>query len=212
MSTSGDVFDYLFRVVLIGDSGVGKTSVVTRFTRGTFVEGQCSSFGVDFARKTLIIDDQQIKLQIWDTAGQERFRTITQSYYRNANGVILAYDITKYESWEGLPQWLDDLGRYAPPNVLTFLIGTKKDLESKREVSKEQAKTFASKHSNVVGVIETSAKDAINIDKVFEKLARALKDRYEGPPPSFSNSLRVVEVSPKKRFSNLCDLERCCNN
>ncbi|XP_062612391.1 ras-related protein Rab-43-like [Saccostrea cucullata] len=120
---SDDTFDYLFKIVLIGDAGVGKTCVVQRFKSGTYVEKHGSTIGVDFTMKTLQIDGKLIKLQIWDTAGQERFRTITQSYYRSANGVIIAYDITKKASFESVPRWIEDVKRYAGPNIVQCIIG-----------------------------------------------------------------------------------------
>ena len=113
-----------------------------------------------------------LQLEVWDTAGQERFRTITHSYYRNANGLILAYDITNCDSISGLSTWLNDVKLYASPDVITCLVGTKKDLESKREVSEEQAKTFAAKHSDIVDVIETSAK--VNYNHDYNLASRAI--------------------------------------
>lgn len=139
-------FDYLFKIVLIGDMGVGKrsiywprgatriandskcilgkTCVVQRFKNGTFIEKQGTTIGVDFTMRTLVIDGKRIKLQIWDTGGQERFRTITQSYYRSANGIILCYDITCRQSFESsMRRWIDDVSKFAVPNVAKVLIG-----------------------------------------------------------------------------------------
>ncbi|CAL1267641.1 unnamed protein product [Larinioides sclopetarius] len=116
-------FDYLFKIVMIGDCGVGKTCVVQRFKSGTYVERHGNTIGVDFAMRTLTINKKRVKLQIWDTAGQERFRTITQSYYRSAHGVIMAYDITKHASFLHLPQWVDELRNYTQSDVPLVLIG-----------------------------------------------------------------------------------------
>ncbi|KAK3736670.1 hypothetical protein QZH41_007766 [Actinostola sp. cb2023] len=173
-----DSFDYLFKIVLIGDPGVGKTCLVQRFQSGTYVERQGSTIGVDFTMKTIRIDNKRIKLQVWDTAGQERFRTITQSYYRNANGVIIAYDITKKDTFKSVPRWTEDVEKYAPQNVIRILVGNKKDLRAEQEVTLEEAKTFAD-HFNIEQVLEVSAKDAINVDEAFIGLATALKTRYE---------------------------------
>ncbi|KAL3079725.1 hypothetical protein niasHS_014007 [Heterodera schachtii] len=123
-----DSFDYLFKVVLIGDMGVGKTCVVQRFKNGTYIEKQGTTIGVDFTMKTLMVEGKRIKLQIWDTGGQERFRTITQSYYRSANGIILCYDLTCPESFMSLQRWIDDVSKFAVPNVAKILVGTKADL------------------------------------------------------------------------------------
>ncbi|KAK3610583.1 hypothetical protein CHS0354_009023 [Potamilus streckersoni] len=170
-------FDYLFKIVLIGDADVGKTCVVQRFKSGTYVEKHASTIGVDFTMKTLQIDGKLVK--IWDTAGQERFRTITQSYYRSANGVVMAYDITKKSSFDNVGQWLDDVKRYAGPNIVQVLIGNKRDLEDMREVPFTEAKSYA-QHHGMVDVLETSARENINIDEVFLKLAKELIKRYGG--------------------------------
>ncbi|KAL3853612.1 hypothetical protein ACJMK2_017144 [Sinanodonta woodiana] len=172
-------FDYLFKIVLIGDADVGKTCVVQRFKSGTYVEKHASTIGVDFTMKTLQIDGKLVKLQIWDTAGQERFRTITQSYYRSANGVVMAYDITKKSSFDSVSQWLDDVKRYAGPNIVQVLIGNKRDLEDMREVPFTEAKNYA-QHHGMIDVLETSARENINIDEVFLKLAKELIKRYGG--------------------------------
>ncbi|CAH1775765.1 unnamed protein product [Owenia fusiformis] len=176
---SDDNFDYLFKIVLIGDAGVGKTCVVQRFKSGTYIERHGSTIGVDFTMKTLMIDGKKIKLQVWDTAGQERFRTITQSYYRSANGVVVAYDISKMESFDSVSRWLEDVKRYAGPNVVQLLIGTKRDLEHIREVPLKTAELFAI-HHEMLPVIETSSKDNTNIEQAFIKIATELKERHGG--------------------------------
>ncbi|XP_059142791.1 ras-related protein Rab-43-like [Physella acuta] len=170
-------FDYLFKIVLIGDAGVGKTCVVQRFKSGTYTEKHGSTIGVDFTMKTLNIDGKLVKLQIWDTAGQERFRTITQSYYRSANGVIIAYDISKRTTFEAIPRWLDDVKRYAGSNVVQLLVGNKCDLDSLREVSAAEAKALAHSQS-FIGAVETSAKENTNVDDTFLKMAKELKRRF----------------------------------
>ncbi|XP_068715088.1 ras-related protein Rab-43-like isoform X1 [Montipora capricornis] len=171
-------FDYLFKIVLIGDPGVGKTCIVQRFKKGTFVERHGSTIGVDFTMKTLVVDSKKIKLQVWDTAGQERFRTITQSYYRNAHAVIITYDITKVDSFKNVSRWTEDVKKYAPPNVLKLLVGNKTDIEESREVSIEEARSCAA-HYSMIDVLEASAKDATNIENAFMCVARELKSRYE---------------------------------
>ncbi|XP_074610294.1 ras-related protein Rab-43-like [Acropora palmata] len=178
-SADGDFsFDYLFKIVLIGDPGVGKTCIVQRFKKGTFIEKHGSTIGVDFTMKTLEVDSKKIKLQVWDTAGQERFRTITQSYYRNAHAVIITYDITKEDSFKNVTRWTEDVKKYAPPNVLKLLVGNKTDINDNREVSLEDARSFAANYS-MVDVLEASAKDATNIENAFIRVASELKSRYE---------------------------------
>ncbi|ELU12108.1 hypothetical protein CAPTEDRAFT_157234 [Capitella teleta] len=174
-----DQFDYLFKIVLIGDAGVGKTCVVQRFKTGTFLERQGNTIGVDFTMKTINLDGNKVKLQVWDTAGQERFRTITQSYYRSANAVIMAYDITKLQSFENCQRWLDDVKKYAAASIVKLLIGNKNDLETQREVKFSSARQFAN-HHNMIDAIETSAKDNKNIEDCFVKIATELKRIHGG--------------------------------
>ncbi|XP_076469482.1 ras-related protein Rab-43-like [Babylonia areolata] len=178
-SDADEAFDFLFKIVLIGDAGVGKTCIVQRFKSGTYTEKHGSTIGVDFTMKTLNIDGKLVKLQIWDTAGQERFRTITQSYYRSANGVIIAYDITKHSSFESLPRWMEDVQKYAGNNIVQLLVGSKCDQDQLREVRKEEAATMA-KELQMLDFIETSAKDNTNVDEAFTKVAKELKKRYGG--------------------------------
>ncbi|XP_032893113.1 ras-related protein Rab-43 isoform X1 [Amblyraja radiata] len=173
-------FDFLFKVVLIGDAGVGKTCVVQRFKSGIFVERQGNTIGVDFTMKTLEIQGKRVKLQIWDTAGQERFRTITQSYYRSANGAIIAYDISKRGTFESVPRWIEDVKKYAGSNIVQLLIGNKFDQSDIREVEYQDAQTLAD-HYDIVSVLETSAKDSSNVEEAFIKMATELMLRHGGP-------------------------------
>ncbi|XP_062924213.1 ras-related protein Rab-43 [Mobula hypostoma] len=173
-------FDFLFKVVLIGDAGVGKTCVVQRFKSGIFVERQGNTIGVDFTMKTLEIQGKRVKLQIWDTAGQERFRTITQSYYRSANGAIIAYDISKRGTFASVPQWIEDVKKYSGSNIVQLLIGNKSDMEDLREVEYQEAQTLAD-HYDIVSVLETSAKDSSNVEEAFIKMATELMLRHGGP-------------------------------
>ncbi|XP_058855811.1 ras-related protein Rab-43-like [Acipenser ruthenus] len=182
MSTvdSDDAFDFLFKIVLIGDAGVGKTCVVQRFKSGIFVERQGSTIGVDFTMKTMDIQGKRVKLQIWDTAGQERFRTITQSYYRSANGAIIAYDISKKGTFASVPRWIEDVKKYAGSNIVQLLIGNKSDLTELREVQFEEAQALAGQF-DVFDTVETSAKDCSNVEEAFAKVASELMLRHGGP-------------------------------
>lgn len=173
-----DSFDYLFKIVLIGDPGVGKTCIVQRFKKGTFVERHGSTIGVDFTMKTVVVDTKKVKLQVWDTAGQERFRTITQSYYRSANAVVITYDITKKDTFKNVVRWTEDVKKYAPANVIKLLVGNKTDIAENREVTLEEARSCAA-HYNMIDALEASAKDATNIENAFLRVARELKGRYE---------------------------------
>ncbi|KAJ8410889.1 hypothetical protein AAFF_G00188460 [Aldrovandia affinis] len=169
LSMSMEDYDHLFKIVLIGNAGVGKTCLVRRFTQGLFPPGQGATIGVDFMIKTVEINGEKVKLQIWDTAGQERFRSITQSYYRSANALILTYDITCEDSFRCLPEWLREIEQYASSAVVTVLVGNKIDLTEKREVLRERAEEFAEAQSMLY--LETSAKESDNVEKLFLDLA-----------------------------------------
>lgn len=150
--------DYLFKVLLIGDSGVGKTCLLLKFTDDVFQTSYISTIGVDFRIKTIKLDDGKIaKLQMWDTAGQERFRTITSSYYRGAHGVIIVFDVCDASSFDNVSMWIGEVERYAKPGVPMVLVGNKRDLLEKREVSKEDAQAFAD--AKGLAYTEVSAKE-----------------------------------------------------
>jgi len=179
-------YDYLFKLLLIGDSGVGKSCLLLRFADDTYTESYISTIGVDFKIRTIELDGKTIKLQIWDTAGQERFRTITSSYYRGAHGIIIVYDVTDQVSFTNVKQWLQEIDRYACENVNKLLVGNKCDLQTKRAVDYETAKEYA--YSSLgIPFIETSAKNATNVEKAFTTMASEIKNRMVnlgvGPTP-----------------------------
>jgi Ras-related protein Rab-1A len=150
-------YDYLFKLLLIGDSGVGKSCALLRFADNTFFENSyISTIGVDFKIRTLNVGGKTVKLQIWDTSGQERFRTITSSYYRGAHGILVFYDTTDQVSFNNVKQWLQEIDRYACDTVNKMLIGAKSDLVSQKAVDTNQAQDFAD--SLGIPFLETSAK------------------------------------------------------
>nr|GEX01584.1 Ras-related protein RABA2a [Tanacetum cinerariifolium] len=163
-----DEYDYLFKVVLIGDSGVGKSNLLSRFTRNEFCLESKSTIGVEFATRTLQVEGKTVKAQIWDTAGQERYRAITSAYYRGALGALLVYDVTKPTTFENVSRWLKELRDHADSNIVIMLIGNKTDLKHLRAVSTEDAQTFAEKEG--LSFIETSALEAINVEKSFQTI------------------------------------------
>jgi len=171
--------DYFFKILLIGDSGVGKSCLLLRFADDSWTDSHISTIGVDFKIKTLNCDGKVIKLQIWDTAGQERFRTITSSYYRGAQGIILVFDCTDMESFNNVKQWLGEIDRYACENVNKLLVGNKTDLVQGRVVDKSVATEFANNMN--IPYIETSAKNATGVEEAFMMMARAIKDRLATP-------------------------------
>ncbi|KAJ7383900.1 retrograde transport, plasma membrane to Golgi [Desmophyllum pertusum] len=141
--------------------------------RATWQHHRCRFHDENIGRRL-----QKVKLQVWDTAGQERFRTITQSYYRSANAVIITYDITKKDTFKNVVRWTEDVKKYAPSNVIKLLVGNKTDLSENREVSLEDARSCAA-HYSMIDALEASAKDATNIENAFIRVARELKSRYE---------------------------------
>ncbi|KAM9832082.1 ras-related protein Rab-19 [Neosynchiropus ocellatus] len=171
-----DTFDFLFKIILIGDSNVGKTCVVQNFKSGSFSERQQNTIGVDFTVRTLDIDGNKVKIQVWDTAGQERFRTITQSYYRSAHGAMITYDITRRSTFTSVSDWIHEVELYGAANVVLVLIGNKCDLEQEREVPFEDACTLANERG-VLAALETSAKESQNVEEAFVMMARELLTR-----------------------------------
>merc|ERR1711887_240058 len=163
-----DDFDYLFKVVLIGDSAVGKSQLLSRFTRNEFMLQSKSTIGVEFATRSIQVDGKTIKAQIWDTAGQERYRAITSAYYRGAVGALLVYDIAKHLTYENVERWLRELRDHADQNIVIMLVGNKSDLRHLRSVPTEEAKAFAEK--NNLSFIETSALDSTNVETAFHNI------------------------------------------
>ena len=175
-------YDYLFKLLLIGNSSVGKSSLLFRFVENVWDDNFVPTIGVDFVNKifiiliqklkTLEVNGKKVKLQIWDTAGQERFKNITASYYRGGNGVLVVYDITDRDSFENLNSWLIEIEKNANKNVYKLLIGNKSDLEEKRKVTYQEGKDFAT--SNGMQFMETSAKTASKVQEAFELLTQEI--------------------------------------
>jgi len=196
--------DYLFKLLLIGDSGVGKSCLLLRFADDTYTETYISTIGVDFKIRTVEIDGKVIKLQIWDTAGQERFRTITSSYYRGAHGIIVVYDVTDEDSFTAVQRWLSEIDRYCHEHVNKMLVGNKCDLHQKKVVDFATAKEFAD--TNAIPFFETSAKGNHNVETAFLQLTRdiqkrvsqsALKDPSKNKPKSIT--LKGAAIDNKQK-------------
>lgn len=201
MSYTGAMeYDYLFKLLIIGDSGVGKSCILLRFADDTFTESYISTIGVDFKIRTIDINGKIIKLQIWDTAGQERFRTITSSYYRGAHGIIIVYDVTDEISFSNVKQWLQEIDRYAGESVKKLLIGNKCDLVAKKQVPYVVAKEFADNLE--MPFLETSAKNTINIENAFLTMTKdilsnnATTNINSFKPPVSINSTKTTNTCP----------------
>ncbi|KAM9294696.1 ras-related protein Rab-13 [Gastrophryne carolinensis] len=162
-------YDHLFKLLLIGDSGVGKTCLIVRFSEDSFNSTYISTIGIDFKIRTTEIQGKKIKLQVWDTAGQERFKTITTAYYRGAMGIILVYDITDERSFENIQNWMKSIKENAAAGVQRMLLGNKCDMESRRKVPRERGEKLAKEHG--IRFFETSAKSSQNVDEAFNALA-----------------------------------------
>jgi Ras-related protein Rab-1A len=171
-NTSKFEYDHLFKILLIGNSNVGKSSLFIRFVDNEWKENFIPTIGVDFKIKSIKIDNKTIKLQIWDTAGQERFKSILSSYYKGANGILLLYDITNINSFKNLSSWLIEIEKNSTKNVKKILIGNKCDLNELRKISTNQGKEFADTYN--MKFIETSAKNNININECFYILGKEL--------------------------------------
>merc|ERR1712142_357186 len=171
-------YDLLFKLLLIGDSGVGKTCILFRFSDDAFNTTFISTIGIDFKIKTVELRGKKIKLQIWDTAGQERFHTITTSYYRGAMGIMLVYDITQPKTFDNIAKWLRNIDEHANEDVEKMILGNKCDMEDKRMVSKERGESIAREHG--IRFLETSAKANINVETAFMDLAQAILDKTPG--------------------------------
>ena len=168
----------LLKVIILGDSGVGKTSLMNQFVNKKFSNQYKATIGADFLTKEVMVDDRLVTMQIWDTAGQESFRSITRSYYRGAAGALLVYDVTRRDTFEHLASWLEDAKQHANPNMTIMLVGNKADLEHRRAVAKEEGAAFAEEHGLLF--LETSAKTSANVEEAFIAAAGKICEKIDG--------------------------------
>ncbi|KAM8761775.1 ras-related protein Rab-8B isoform X1 [Acanthopagrus latus] len=197
-------YDYLFKLLLIGDSGVGKTCLLFRFSEDAFNTTFISTIGIDFKIRTIELDGKKIKLQIWDTAGQERFRTITTAYYRGAMGIMLVYDITNEKSFDNIRNWIRNIEEHASSDVERMVLGNKCDMNDKRQVSKERGEKLAIDYG--IKFLETSAKSSINVEEAFFTLGRDIMTRLnrkmqnDNNPSAGGGPVKITEPGSKKSF------------
>ncbi|KAM0054588.1 putative small GTP-binding protein [Helianthus debilis subsp. tardiflorus] len=187
-----DDYDYLYKVVLIGDSGVGKSNLLSRFSSNKFSLDFKSTIGVDYATRRIQLGGQIIKGQIWDSAGQERYRAMTSPYYRGALGALIVYDITRKVTFENVERWLRELRDHTDQDIVVMLAGNKADLAHLRAVQTDEAKAFAEREH--MFFMETSALEAINVEKAFTQLLSRI---YQGKSP------KAPEVVPKGQMINI---------
>ena len=195
-------YDYLLKLLLIGNSGVGKSCLLMRYADNAFTENFFNTIGVDFKIRTIELDGKILKLQVWDTAGQERFRTITSSYYRGAHGIIIVYDVTDQDSFDSVRHWLKEIERYAAENVNRLIVGNKCDLEESRCVSTEDGQRQANELK--IPFLETSAKNATNVETAFTTIARDVRNRFSSQTTKPSGGTSIKQTKPVK--------SSCCSN
>ncbi|XP_052372597.1 LOW QUALITY PROTEIN: ras-related protein Rab-8B-like [Oncorhynchus keta] len=209
-------YDYLFKLLLIGDSGVGKTCLLFRFSEDAFNTTFISTIGIDFKIRSVTVligldgpSWKKIKLQIWDTAGQERFRTITTAYYRGAMGIMLVYDITNEKSFENIKNWIRNIEEHASSDVERMILGNKCDMNDKRQVSKERGEKLAIDYG--IKFLETSAKSSLNVEESFFTLGRDIMTRLnrkinDNSPPGGGGPVKITETRSKKSNFFRCSL------
>ncbi|XP_072044544.1 ras-related protein Rab-26-like isoform X2 [Amphiura filiformis] len=202
-SLGGEFYDFACKVMLIGDSGVGKTCLLVRFKDGAFLSGSfISTVGIDFRNKVVDIDGSKVKLQIWDTAGQERFRSVTHAYYRDAHALLLLYDVTNRQSFENIRAWVSEIQEYANDDVVVMLLGNKSDMVSERVVKKEEAEKLAKDHG--VAYMETSAKSGLNVELAFVAVAKDLKVKMTRRPNEPKFNVREYVEQQKQTQRGCC--------
>lgn len=192
---------------MIGDSGVGKSNILSRFTRNEFSVESKSTIGVEFATRSIEIEKKVVKAQIWDTAGQERYRAITSAYYRGAVGALLVYDVTKKETFADVEKWLTELRDHADSKIVIMLTGNKCDLQHLRSVSIQDAEIYAAKEDLLF--LETSALNSVNIDTAFQKVLSVIHERSQTLEPIQQKQIseNLVEIEKSKAVVR----EKCCS-
>ena len=202
-TVSNHPYDQKIKIMVIGESLVGKTALIKRYTKNTFGGEYLTTVGIDFQDKFLNINGKEIKIELWDTAGQERFRNIAKNYFQSSDGFLLVYDLTKKSSFENLEFWNTQINLNAPKETKYILVGNKKDLENQREVQIEEGEDFAKK--NNIKFFETSAKDGTNVIDVFETLAKEIVNDVEQINTRSKRSSQVL-----KKKNTTVEKKSCC--
>jgi len=195
-----EAYNYLFKFLIIGNAGVGKSCLLHQFIENKFKSDTTHTIGVEFGSKVIRVGGKSVKLQIWDTAGQERFRSVTRSYYRGAAGALLVYDVTSRDSYNALTQWLNDAKTLASQHIVVILVGNKKDQEADREVALLEASRFA--QENEMMFMETSAMTGENVEETFLRCARNILSKIESgelDPDRMGSGIQYGESQGKRR-------------
>ena len=203
-------YDYLFKLILVGDSYVGKTNILSKYIKDEFNLNTKSTVGVEFGTKILKIEDKIIKAQIWDTAGQERYKSITSTYYKGAKGAFIVYDITNRLTFESVDKWIQDLNLNSDKNITLLLIGNKKDLADKREVTTEEGEEKAKSFG--LAFLETSALTGENIDKVFDYILKEVFtkitiEKKNSGEIDYRNIGKNIEINDQTEKTSTCCLK-----
>ena len=205
MSDDDSEDDYhLFKILLLGDSAVGKSCLLLRYCENSFQESHLTTIGLDFRLKTVNFEDKRkIKVQIWDTAGEDRFRAITRNYYRGANGIILMYDVTDQKSFEHIRDWVEKIKEDAVEEIIIYLVGNKIDLNNKRIITNEEGKKLAAEYN--IKYYETSVKNSIGVEEVFLSLIKEMDDLFlEKNNKEVENPVNFNVKNKNKNKKNCC--------
>ena len=201
-------YDYYLKFLILGDSGVGKSCLLLNFIMDSFEEDSQTTIGIDFKTKTIQNNGKIVKIQVWDTAGQERFKTISKSFYKIANGVILVFDLTSENTFNNIKQWILELNKNTDENIIKILVGNKLDLEKQRKIPYSSAIEFAEK--NNMKYIETSNKNHINIDKVFLILVDLIISRIDDYLSTQDNISNIKQIELFSSMDQTEQKSRCC--
>lgn len=197
-----ETFDMQIKLLTIGDSGVGKTSLLIRYANNSFSPTFITTIGIDVKMKHVEIDGKKIRLQIWDTAGQERFKTITTSYFRGAQGILMVYDVTERHTFDSILTWMRQIKKFGDQNVDKLLIGNKCDMDKERDVSKAEGQALADKYG--MGFVETSAKSGLGVNEAFDTIAKSVVSRLMKSGGYNEPSAGTVKVTKKSGNKKSC--------
>lgn len=202
--------DVLIKIVLIGDSGVGKSNLVYRFIHGAYNEGMANTIGVDFLMKDMVVRNQSVRVQFWDTAGQEKYRSIANAYYKNAQGAVIVYDVTSRESFENVSKWLQELNEFGEKGIQILLLGNKIDLDQSRQVSEVEGGKVAD--NKEAFFFEASAKTNQNnsVTQAFEKLIAEIMNRTEIDERSQTYDNVSLAKKDGEKQEDQGGLKKCC--
>ena len=211
---SKEKYDYIMKLILIGDASVGKTNILTKYLRNEFDPNSKATVGVEFGTKNIQIDNKIIKVQIWDTAGQERYKAITSTYYKGAKGAIIVYDITRKITFDNIEKWIGDLKVNGDANIIIFLVGNKSDLNDNRQVSKEDGLNKSEKFN--IPFLETSALCGENISKVFEELIQKVyinnkEELVEENKKEIKKGVDLNEIKNENNKEENSEKKGCCS-